>query len=141
MLVIETLKRKISDFLNSNMCVCSRLYSISYYFKQLWLARPIEFATPCFKLWKIRKSFFIMFQSKSMVPRKLKTALQNKGCSLSNWVATPYQDVMSISPDQPRSVQVISRILWNAWFNPHLNALSGRVRVSSLIFLFQNFPI
>ena len=26
MLVIETLKCKISDFLNSNMCFCSRLY-------------------------------------------------------------------------------------------------------------------
>ena len=28
MLVIETLKRKISDFLNSNTCFCSQLYGI-----------------------------------------------------------------------------------------------------------------
>ena len=28
MLVIETLKSKISDFLNSNTCFCSRLYSM-----------------------------------------------------------------------------------------------------------------
>ena len=35
MLVIDALKCKISDFLNSNMCYCSLLYGKSYYVDEM----------------------------------------------------------------------------------------------------------
>ena len=35
MLVIKTLKSKISDFLNSNTCLCLRLYGSGFCFKTL----------------------------------------------------------------------------------------------------------
>ena len=45
MLLIETLKSKISDFLNSNTCVCSQLYG-KYFFPEL-SARLNEMQEKC----------------------------------------------------------------------------------------------
>ena len=55
MLVIETLKCKISDFLNSNTCFCSRLYSICFFtLEQLTISYHTRFFDFCPKDLKYR---------------------------------------------------------------------------------------